>query len=101
MNGSSLLTMKCVFVTDLQEMRHIRDTTIRNGKHTYRFNKYKVNDVNNQQDATIFVYWPFYWSIWICSTSSAALLTVYTVKSAAEVGRVCRPKHVEQTQIDQ
>ena len=44
--------------------------------------KIRHNDVNNQQDATIFVYW----SIWICSTcfgrqtrpSSGALLTVYT-----------------------
>jgi len=26
---------------------------------------------------------------------------VYTVKSAPEDGRVCRPKHVEQIQIDQ
>jgi len=26
---------------------------------------------------------------------------VYTVKSAAEDGRVCRPKHVDQIQIDQ
>ena len=44
------------------------------------------NDLSNQQDATIFVYWSFYWSIWICSTcfrqqtrpSSGALLAVYT-----------------------
>jgi len=27
--------------------------------------------------------------------------TVYTVKRASEDGRVCRPKHVEQIQIDQ
>jgi len=26
------------------------------------------DDVSNQQDAIIFVYWSFYWSIWICST---------------------------------
>jgi len=68
-----------------------------------------VNGVSNQQDATIFVYWSFYWPIWICSTcfglqtrpSSGALLTVYTVKSALQDERVCRPKHVEQIQIDQ
>jgi len=44
------------------------------------------NDVSNQQDATIFVYWSFYWYIWISSIcfgrqtrpSSGALLTVYT-----------------------
>jgi hypothetical protein len=109
------------------------------------------NDLSNQQDATVFVYWSFYWSIWIFSTcfalqtrpSSGAFLTVYTallqctdiaadrwqgwngtpvpsqnchrsaaisvhcnqavytVKSAFEDGRVCRPKHVEQIQIDQ
>jgi len=44
------------------------------------------NDVSNQQDATIFVYWSFYLSIWICCTcfgrqtrpSSGPRLTVYT-----------------------
>jgi len=56
MNDSSSLTMKCVFITDLVGMRHILDTRIRNGKHTCGFNKYKVNDVSNQQDATFFVY---------------------------------------------
>jgi len=44
------------------------------------------DDVSNQQDATIVVYWSFYRSIWVCFTcfgrqtrpSSGALLTVYT-----------------------
>ena len=108
------------------------------------------NDVSNQQYATIFVYWSFYSSIWICSTcfgrqirpSSGALFDcIYSFgtmhryccrpvtrfrwnfhlnlvtgrqqyrciipklyiqsKSAPEDGRVCRPKHVEQIQIDE
>ena len=50
------------------------------------FNLVSDSDVSNQQDATSFVFWSFYWSIWICSTcfgrqtrpSSRALLTVYT-----------------------
>jgi len=53
-----------------------------------RQNEVSNNDVSNKQDATIFVYWSFYF-------------TVYTAKSAQEDGRVCRPKHVEQIQIDQ
>jgi hypothetical protein len=50
------------------------------------FDSGQDNDVGNQKGATIFVYWSFYWSIWICSTCfgrqtrppSGALLTVYT-----------------------
>jgi hypothetical protein len=41
-NGSRLLTMKCVFVTDLEETRYVMDTRIRNGKHTCGFNKYRL-----------------------------------------------------------
>ena len=26
------------------------------------------NDISNQQDGIIFIYWSFYWSIWICFT---------------------------------
>jgi len=35
------------------------------------------------------------------SNIGALYQTVYTAKSAPEDGRVCRPKHVEQIQIDQ
>jgi len=41
LNVSSLLTTKCVFVTDLEVTRHLLDTRIRNGKYTCGFNRYK------------------------------------------------------------
>ena len=51
-----------------------------------RMNILRNYDVSNQNDATIFIYWSFYWSIWICSTcfgrqtrpSSRAFLTPCT-----------------------
>ena len=66
-----------------------------------------INDVSNQQDATIFVSCSLYWSTWICSTcfgrqtrpSSGALLTVCTVLVHTMHRYCCRPVEMELSAI--
>jgi len=60
------------------------------------------NDVSNQHDATMHRYCCRPVSPVGAQQYRCIVLKLYTQsKSAPEDGRVCRPKHVEQIQIDQ